>query len=55
MRALDELVKSGKVRYLGTSNDTAYGLVKSNTIAQYEKLSRFESIQNNFSLLNPRF
>jgi aryl-alcohol dehydrogenase-like predicted oxidoreductase len=55
MRALDELVKSGKVRYLGTSNDTAYGLAKSNTIAHYEKLSRFESIQNNFSLLNPRF
>lgn len=55
MRALDELVKSGKVRYIGTSNDTAYGLTKSNTIAHYEKLSRFESIQNNFSLLNPRF
>ncbi|AFL67466.1 aldo/keto reductase [Sulfurospirillum barnesii] len=55
MRALDELVQSGKVRYIGTSNDTAYGLSKSNTIAQYEKLSRFESIQNNFSLLNPRF
>lgn len=55
MRALDELVKSGKVRYVGTSNDTAYGLTKSNTIAHYEKLARFESIQNNFSLLNPRF
>ena len=55
MRALDELIKSGKVRYIGTSNDTAYGLTKSNTIAQYEKLARFESIQNNFSLLNPRF
>jgi aryl-alcohol dehydrogenase-like predicted oxidoreductase len=55
MRALDDLVKSGKVRYIGTSNDTAYGLAKSNTIAHYEKLFRFESIQNNFSLLNPRF
>ncbi len=55
MRALDELVKSGKVRYIGTSNDTAFGLTKSNTIAQYETLARFESIQNNFSLLNPRF
>ncbi|ACZ11157.1 aldo/keto reductase [Sulfurospirillum deleyianum] len=55
MRALDALVQSGKVRYLGTSNDTAYGLCKSNTIAHYEKLARFESIQNNFSLLNPRF
>ena len=54
-KALDKLVKEGKVRYLGTSNDTAYGLTKSNTIAHYEKLARFESIQNNFSLLNRRF
>ena len=55
MRAFDALVQSGKVRYIGTSNDTAYGLTKANTIAHYEKLARFESIQNNFSLLNPRF
>jgi len=54
-RAMDKLIKEGKVRYIGTSNDTAYGLTKSNTIAHYEKLARFESIQNNFSLLNPRF
>ena len=54
-KALDKLVKEGKVRYLGTSNDTANGLTKSNTIASYEKLARFESIQNNFSLLNRRF
>jgi len=54
-KAMDRLVKEGKVRYIGTSNDTAYGLTKSNTIAYYEKLARFESIQNNFSLLNPRF
>ncbi|MDD2383336.1 MAG: aldo/keto reductase [Sulfurospirillaceae bacterium] len=54
-KALDALVKAGKVRYIGTSNDTAYGLTKSNTIAGYEKLARFESIQNNFSLLNRRF
>lgn len=53
--AMDRLVKEGKVRYIGTSNDTAYGLTKSNTIAHYEKLARFESIQNNFSLLNRRF
>ena len=55
MRAFDELVKEGKVRYIGTSNDTAYSLTKSNMVAKYEGLSRFESIQNNFSLLNPRF
>ena len=54
MRAFDELVKEGKVRYIGTSNDTCYGLTKANMIAKYENLARFESIQNNFSLLNPR-
>jgi aryl-alcohol dehydrogenase-like predicted oxidoreductase len=55
MRAFDELVKEGKVRYIGTSNDTVYGLTKANTVAKYENLARFESIQNNFSILNPRF
>ncbi len=55
MEALDRLVQSGKVRYLGTSNENAYGLTKANTIAEYEGLARFQSIQNNFSLLNRRF
>lgn len=55
MAALDRLVEAGKVRYIGTSNETAYGLTKSNTIADYEGLARFQSIQNNFSLLNRRF
>jgi len=55
LRAFDDLVKEGKVRYIGTSNDSAYGLVKANGVSNYEKLARFESIQNNFSLLNPRF
>jgi len=55
MEALDRLVGSGKVRYLGTSNDSAYGLTKANTVADYEGWSRFQSIQNNFSLLNRRF
>lgn len=55
LKAFDELVKEGKVRYIGTSNDTAYGLTKANEISKYQNLSRFQSIQNNFSLLNPRF
>jgi aryl-alcohol dehydrogenase-like predicted oxidoreductase len=53
--AFDELVKEGKVRYLGTSNDSAYGLTKANETSKRLKISRFESIQNNFSLNNPRF
>ncbi|MDP3302174.1 MAG: aldo/keto reductase [Sulfuricurvum sp.] len=54
LRAMDLLVQSGKVRYIGTSNDTARGTMKSLMVSKYEKLSRFESIQNNFSLLNRR-
>jgi len=53
--AFDELVKEGKVRYLGTSNDNAYGLTKANETSKRLGISRFESIQNNFSLNNPRF
>jgi aryl-alcohol dehydrogenase-like predicted oxidoreductase len=54
LRTMDTLVQSGKVRYIGTSNDTARGTMKSLMVSKYEKLSRFESIQNNFSLLNRR-
>ncbi len=55
MKAFDSLVTKGKVRYLGTSNDSSYGTTKSNLISKYEGYARFESIQNNFSLLNRRF
>ncbi len=55
LKAFDELIKEGKVRYIGTSNDTAYGLTKANEASKYNNLARFEAIQNNFSLLNPRF
>jgi aryl-alcohol dehydrogenase-like predicted oxidoreductase len=53
--AFDELVKEGKVRYIGTSNDNAYGLTKANETSKRLGIARFESIQNNFSLNNPRF
>ncbi len=55
MEAFDMLVRTGKVRYIGTSNDTAYGTTKSNMIAEARGYKRFESIQNNCSLLNRRF
>lgn len=54
LRAFDALVQSGKVRYIGTSNDSARGTMKALMTSKYEKLARFESIQNNFSLLNRR-
>jgi len=55
MEAFDRLVRSGKVRYVGTSNDTAYGTTKALMTSERHSYARFESIQNNFSLLNRRF
>ena len=55
MEVLDELVRAGKVRITGCSNETSWGLMKS--IAASEKLGavRYQTIQNNFSLNNRRF
>jgi len=55
LEAFDRLVKAGKVRYMGTSNDTAYGTTKAIMTSEHKGFARFESIQNNFSLLNRRF
>ena len=55
LKAFDRLVQSGKVRYIGTSNDSAYGTSKALMTSEYKGYARFESIQNNFSLLNRRF
>ncbi len=53
--ALDELVRSGKVRILGCSNETSWGLMKSLAASEMHGLARYETIQNNFSMVNRRF
>lgn len=55
LEALDELVREGKVRAIGTSNEDAYGLMKALWTSDKEALQRFDTIQNNFSLNNRRF
>lgn len=55
LEALDELVREGKVRAIGASNEDAYGLMKSLWTSDREALRRFDTIQNNFSLNNRRF
>jgi aryl-alcohol dehydrogenase-like predicted oxidoreductase len=53
--ALHELVEAGKVRVVGCSNETTWGLMKSVAASEREGLVRYETIQNNFSLNNRRF
>ena len=55
LEALDRLIDEGKVRAVGCSNQTAYGLTKSLWASDRAGIARYETIQNNFSLLNRRF
>ena len=51
MEALNELVKSKKVRYLGCSSIFPYQLLKANTIAREKGWAEFISIQNHYNLM----
>jgi aryl-alcohol dehydrogenase-like predicted oxidoreductase len=53
--ALDDLVREGKVRVTGCSNETSWGLMNSLAVSDREGLARYDTIQNNFSLNNRRF
>ena len=55
LEVLDELVQEGKVRYLGSSNESAWGAMKAQAVADRYGCARYESIQNNFSIINRRF
>jgi aryl-alcohol dehydrogenase-like predicted oxidoreductase len=55
LRALDDLIQEGKVRVIGCSNETTWGLMKSLAVSDREGLARYDTIQNNFSLNNRRF
>jgi aryl-alcohol dehydrogenase-like predicted oxidoreductase len=55
MEVLDELVRAGKIRVLGCSNETSWGLMKSLQASERLGVARYHTIQNNFSLNNRRF
>ena len=50
--SLDKIIKSGKVRYVGLSNETAWGLSKFLEISQTKSLPKMLSVQNPYNLLN---
>ena len=54
LEAMTELRRSGKVRVLGCSNETSWGVMKSLWRADVTGLDRYETVQNNFSLINRR-
>ena len=52
LTALDDLVRSGKVRYIGCSNYAAWHLMKALAISDARQLERFASTQVYYSLQN---
>jgi aryl-alcohol dehydrogenase-like predicted oxidoreductase len=51
MRALDDLVRAGKVRYLGASNFSGWQLTHANAIAELNSWTKFVSIQPHYHML----
>lgn len=54
LSALTELANEGKIRVAGCSNETCWGVMKSVQASENHGLIRYDSVQNNFSLINRR-
>lgn len=55
LRTMDELIKAGKIRHIGLSNETAWGTMKYLRLAEEHNLPRMVSIQNEYNLLHRLF
>ena len=51
LRALDDLVRAGKVRYIGASNHTGWQLMKALAISDKQNLEKFITLQAYYSLV----
>lgn len=55
LEGLSDIVKAGKVRYVGVSNETAWGLGEYLRLSNGKGLPRVVTIQNQYSLINRTF
>jgi len=55
LSALTELVKEGKVRAIGVSNESPWGVMQYLNLAREKGLAKISTIQNQYSLLNRKF
>ena len=52
LEALERYIKSGKIRYIGMSNETPYGLSRYLEISKNKRAPRMMSVQNPYNLVN---
>ncbi len=55
LETMDQLVKAGKIRHFGVSNETAWGVMRFLHLSEKHDITRCQSIQNAYSLLNRTF
>ncbi|MEL0584898.1 MAG: NADP(H)-dependent aldo-keto reductase [Candidatus Thiodiazotropha sp. (ex. Lucinoma kazani)] len=55
LQVLSDLIKAGKIRHIGVSNETPWGLMRYLQLAEELDLPRVVSIQNPYNLLNRTF
>lgn len=55
LQTLGDAVKAGKIRYIGVSNETPWGVMKYLELAAAHGLPRIQSVQNPYSFLNRSF
>ncbi|PNQ75027.1 NADP(H)-dependent aldo-keto reductase [Hanstruepera neustonica] len=55
LHTLDEIIKAGKIRHIGLSNEKAWGTMRYLEESKINQLPRMKTIQNAYSLLNRVF
>ena len=55
LETLDGFIKEGKIRHIGLSNETPWGIMRFLEESKYNNLPRIKTIQNPYSLLNRLF
>jgi len=55
LEVMDELVRAGKIRYVGVSNETPWGVAEFVRLAEQHGLPRIATVQNPYNLVNRSF
>jgi aryl-alcohol dehydrogenase-like predicted oxidoreductase len=55
LETLDGLIKAGKIKHIGVSNENPWGMMRLLEESKYHNLPRIKTIQNPYSLLNRLF